>query len=139
MRVRVKFKSQSNIKQILAASRRAAQLGIMDCANDLLRAASGAAPHDEGILDSSGKVTPGDLEATVSFSAVNDGFDYAWKMHEGHYKLGPGSLAKPGGVGMSGANYPVGPKYLERPARGEESKYAEHIADKVGEQVQKFK
>lgn len=117
---------------------------VKEAGYDLKSAASGAAPHDEGILDTSGKVTPrktgkgGDV--TVTFKAIGHrGFNYALKMHEGFYNLGPKSQAKPGGVGMSGTLYRVGPKYLERPLRGEDDEYKKHIRDGVSNAVKKFK
>jgi len=109
---------------------------LHDIGDDLVRASSGAAPHDTGYLDTKGwnkkvstSATSGHAE--VSYYAVNDGFNYALKMHEGSYNLGPGSLQKPGGVGMSGTRYEVGPKYLERPLMGEQVTYAKHVNEQL--------
>ncbi|SHE66268.1 hypothetical protein SAMN05444392_102276 [Seinonella peptonophila] len=103
---------------------------VQNVGDSLAMTASGAAPHDEGILEKSYDVTVSGsviASAIVGFKATNRGFDYALMMHEGDYNLGPGSLAKSGGIGMSGANYAVGRKYLHRPLYGEANKYTQYI------------
>ncbi|MBA4542891.1 hypothetical protein H1164_08250 [Thermoactinomyces daqus] len=111
---------------------------IRDIGDSLALTSSGAAPHDEGILEKSYKVELTKRSATVSFSAFNNGCDYAVKMHDGVYNLGPGSRAKPGGIGMSGKHYSVGPKYLSRPLEGEAETYAKYVNDGIGNILDSF-
>lgn len=111
---------------------------IRDIGDSLALTASGAAPHDEGILEKNYKVELTKRSATVSFSAFNNGYDYAVKMHDGVYNLGPGSKTKPGGVGMSGKHYSVGPKYLSRPLEGEAKTYADYINTGIGNILDSF-
>ncbi|BAF60365.1 hypothetical protein PTH_2184 [Pelotomaculum thermopropionicum SI] len=108
---------------------------VEDCIDDLARTSSEAAPHDKGILEksyakevtASGDKVDGTVEFSVKETYSGGNFNYALKMHEGTYNLGPGSQAKPGGSGMSGKHYAVGRKFLERPLEGEKEKYKEHI------------
>lgn len=107
-----------------------------DCGQSLVATASGAAPHLEGILDSSGKekttASGAGASTTVSFHAVSRrGFNYAQWTHNSVYNLGARSRAKGGGVGMSGAHYAVGPKYLTRPLQGEAPYYMKYINGKL--------
>lgn len=133
--MKIRIKTKIDTKKLVAAKaaiREEAFKRVSDVGDSLAMTSSGAAPHDEGILDQSANVVPKrrgfmGAEVTVSYSAVNGGFDYALKMHDGVYKLGPGSRAKPGGKGMSGSTYSVGPKYLERPLHGEQSAYKDHV------------
>ncbi len=112
---------------------------VEDCMDDLARTSSETAPHDKGILENSyqKEVTGGadKAEGTVEFSVRESysggNFNYAIKMHEGTYNLGPGSQAKPGGTGMSGKHYTVGRKFLERPLQGEQEAYKKHIELKL--------
>lgn len=108
---------------------------VQDVGQSLAMTASGAAPHDQGTLDSSTKVKPQDgsfsSSVEVAFLATRKGFDYAKVMHDGIYKLGPKSQAKPGGQGMSGRNYRVGPKFLLRTLEGEKEAYANYINQKI--------
>jgi hypothetical protein len=132
MKVRVKTKVKTGkLKAAPVAVGSAANTAINDIADDLVRASSGAAPHDKGVLEKSWnkKVSSSPVRSTaeVSFSVHNKGFNYAIKMHEGSYNLGPGSRSKPGGQGMSGTHYSVGPKFLERPLMGEQKAYSNHF------------
>jgi hypothetical protein len=116
-------------------AREAARTALHDVADDLVRASSGAAPKDKGILEKSWhKAVKGSgtkMYAEVGYSVKEGGYDYAVRMHEDTYNLGPGSRAKPGGAGMSGKTYPVGNKFLTRPLKGEASTYRDHIADAI--------
>jgi hypothetical protein len=141
IRTRVKLDTKNIIKAQTAALEASYQ-AVRDCGYDLARAASGAAPHDKGILEKSYSVLPRRTKdggsVSVRFAAYEGGFNYAIKMHEGSYNLGPGSLAKPGGKGMSGTTYSVGPKFLERPLRGEADTYKNFIRNQVAVAVQAF-
>lgn len=138
--MKVKAKVDIDTRKLLAAPgvvKAALNEALHDVGDDLVRASSGAAPHDTGYLDTKGwnkkvstSTTSGYVE--VSYYAVNYGFNYALKMHEGSYNLGPGSLQKPGGIGMSGNRYHVGPKYLERPLMGEYKTYSNHVKEHLG-------
>lgn len=113
--------------------------GINDVGDDLVRASSGATPFDKGTLSQSWNknISVSRLQAIaeVSYSVHNRGFNYAIKMHEGSYNLGPGSRSKPGGQGMSGKRYSVGPKFLERPLLGEQQAYKDHIKEMIQKSI----
>lgn len=131
----------SKLKAAIDALASSTKTAMEDNMGDLARASSGAAPHDQGILDSSYRTSvSGTIVVTgeVAFSATHDGADYAIIMHEGSYNLGPSSRAKPGGTGMSGNHYPVGPKYLTRPLEGETPTYVKHIEEVVGGMIKRM-
>jgi hypothetical protein len=120
------------------AVKKAVEEGIYDCTDDLIRASSESAPHWKGILEQSygrsvawkGSQILGIVDYSVTEENSNGGFNYAYYMHEGDYKLGPESEKKAsagGGVGMSGKSYPVGPKFLTNVLEGEEETYTNHI------------
>ncbi|MTV49846.1 hypothetical protein GJ688_12775 [Heliobacillus mobilis] len=104
---------------------------VHDCVDNLVRTSSETAPHDKGILEKSFAMeatsNSGTVTATVGYCIKERGFNYALAMHELSYRLGPKSLAKPGGYGMSGKRYPVGNKFLTRPLEGEAQTYKQHI------------
>lgn len=99
-----------------------------DAAQDLLRISREAAPLDEGALRRSGKVSkfldPNALVAEVSFSAVKGNYNYAYRMHEDEYQLGPSSVG-----GTDGYN--VGNKFLQRPLEGESERYIRQISEAI--------
>lgn len=106
----------------------AVEQALNECAEDLLNAAQSLAPLDEGTLMGSGSVDPAikqndEMEARVGFNT-----EYALRMHEDIYNLGPISKQKPSFDGM-----PVGRKYLSRPLQKYEQKYIDYIASKVDE------
>ncbi|MTV50087.1 hypothetical protein GJ688_14010 [Heliobacillus mobilis] len=114
---------------------------VNDCADDLLRVSSEIAPHDKGILEKSyaREVNTNRDQVTVNVQyAVREGnLNYAVQMHEGEYRLGPGSRAKPGTEGMSGTHYNVGNKFLTRPLEGEADTYRKHIRQVLRQVIQK--
>mgnify|MGYP007126070847 CR=1 FL=1 len=139
MRVKVKVKTDlKNFEVAKAAIVKETATRIQDIGDSLAMTASGAAPHDQGILEKSYKVKNTPTSTTVSFSAKHNGFDYTIKMHDGIYNLGPGSLAKSGGVGMSGKTYRVGPKFLTRPLEGEKDTYTKYIGDALATILRSF-
>jgi hypothetical protein len=128
----------ANMAQATARVKLAARNGIQDSVDDLKRIAVDIAPIDSGDLRRSGhatvRQTPLSVIGEVSFSAVDNSggsrFNYAIKMHEGEYNLGPQSAASPGTDG-----YEVGNKYLERPLKGEAEKYMRWIAEEIRDAV----
>lgn len=127
-----RFDGNAIAKEIERASKNA----LEDVMNDLVKASSGAAPHDEGTLEKSWSKeisNGGDgYVGTVSYAVRGEnGYNYAIKMHEQQYNLGAKSQAKGGGTGMSGKNYSVGSHFLTRPLHGEEQTYRKYIAKKV--------
>ncbi|MBC9785505.1 HK97 gp10 family phage protein [Heliobacterium chlorum] len=130
MKIQVKVNDQL-LKRVEKDIRNRLKQAVHDCADDLVRASSETAPHDKGILEKSfaKEVTANSrtVTATVDYSVKEGGFNYALAMHELNYRLGLGSLAKPGGYGMSGKHYPVGNKFLTRPLEGETQTYKQHI------------
>lgn len=131
----IKYKVNINLKKISGDIDKYANLGLQDCVDDLVRTSSQSAPHDEGILEKSWSKEVTHNHAVVSYSVKEKGgkgnFNYALKMHEGPYKLGPKSRQKTGGVGMSGKQYPVGPNFLAGVLKGEEQTYKKHIETMV--------
>ena len=128
----------ANMATATARVKLAAKNGVQDSVDDLKRIAVDIAPIDSGDLRRSGHATVRENAASivgeVSFSAVDDSsgrrFNYAIKMHEGEYNLGPLSAAAPGTDG-----YEVGNKYLERPLKGEANKYMRWIAEEIEDAV----
>ena len=125
----------------------AVEEAIYDVTDDLIRTSSEATPHWHGILEQSYGRDVGwngkRIIATVDYSVVEEhgqnGFNYAYYMHEGDYNLGEKSQEKAaggGGVGMSGQSYPVGPKYLTRVLEGEEATYKKYIQKVVDKAVE---
>lgn len=119
---------------------KAAERGLKDCINELVRIASNAAPIDKGTLRKSHEETfntkVGELSGQVEFAIKErqkngKDFNYALWIHEGDYQLGEQSRSAPGTTGWSGKSYAVGNKYLERPFKGEEEAFKKHIADEV--------
>lgn len=133
----MKYSSTVNLKQVERKMLQQAKLALQDCVDDIVRTSSQNAPHDEGVLEKSWtkQFVKGGLEGIVSYSVKKKGgkdkkfgnFNYALKMHEENYNLGKRSLAKSGGVGMSGKQYEVGTGYLSQVIKGEEETYKQHI------------
>ncbi|MBC9786717.1 hypothetical protein H1S01_19950 [Heliobacterium chlorum] len=130
MKIQVKIYDQV-LKRINMDIRNQLKQAVHDCADDLVRTSSETAPHDKGILEKSYAkeviAASNQVTAKVDYSVKEGGFNYALAMHEMNYRLGPGSLAKPGGYGMSGKHYPVGNQFLTRPLEGEAQTYKDHI------------
>ncbi|MBC9786305.1 hypothetical protein H1S01_17745 [Heliobacterium chlorum] len=130
MKIQVKIYDQV-LKRMEKDIRNRLKQAVHDCADDLVRTSSETAPHDKGVLDTSYAkevtVVSGTVTATVDYSIKEGNFNYASAMHEMNYRLGPKSLAKPGGYGMSGKHYPVGNKFLTRPLEGETQTYKQHV------------
>lgn len=127
-----RFNGSAIVKSVERASKNA----LEDVLNDLVKASSGATPHDEGTLEKSWakeiSKNGDEYVGTVSYSVRGEnGYNYAIKMHEQQYNLGEKSLAKGGGTGMSGANYQVGSHFLTRPLHGEEATYKKYFAKQV--------
>jgi hypothetical protein len=127
------------------AVRDAVEEGIYDVTDDLIRTSSEATPHWKGILEQSYSrevtVSGDKISAIVDYAVredtgYNNGFDYAFWIHEGEYELGEKSKEKAaagGGQGMSGKTYDVGREFLTRVLEGEADTYIQYIQDKVNE------
>lgn len=105
-----------------------------DVVLDVERVSSNSAPHKTGFLEKNNvrQLSKGlNLEAEVVFKAFSDGkkpFNYAEKMHDGQYNLGPGSKRKPGGtLAFGGGTVPVGPGFLENAVVKGGPGYMEHL------------
>jgi hypothetical protein len=99
----------------------------------LANTASGATPHEEGILQGSYTVNfkgsnGKKIIGTVEFNVTAGGYNYAISMHEWNYTPRKSGRA---GTGMSGASYPAGNKYLTRPLEGEKDAYRDYIAREI--------
>lgn len=126
------------LSKIKLSERRAmdgAEKGMTDVVNELVRIASEITPFDKGTLRKShtSKIIKkaGDIEGEVTFSVKEGDFNYALWIHEGVYELGEESEEQTGTSGWSGKSYDVGRKYLERPMKGEERAFKEHIANVI--------
>lgn len=121
--------------------------------HDQVHRAAADALHDQGerLADRSKELAPVDkhnLEAahhveterhpdrvltTISVGGVVNGVDvdeYVEFIHDGDYKLGPGSLAKATGTGQ-----PVGPKFLDRALDERKDKIVAAVDDAVQKAV----
>jgi len=135
----LKFIFKNKLKPYSKRVEKQAQQGLEDVLDDLVRTSSQNAPHDEGVLEKAWSKEIRGNKGTVSFTVKKAGgkgkkkgnFNYALKMHEETYNLGEGSLAKTGGVGMSGKQYDVGTGYLGNVLKGEEEAYKKHIEQKI--------
>jgi hypothetical protein len=130
------------LSQIKLADRRAkqaAEVAMNNVVDELIRIASEITPFDKGTLTRSHtkkiEVLAGDVKSQVEFSIREGDFNYALWIHEGIYNHGEGTMRRSGTTGWSGKRYYVGRKYLERPLKGEEQAFYQHIADKIKEAV----
>ena len=120
----------------------ASNLAINDMTDELTRIASDIAPIDKGTLRISNTKTTkknwynGMYEGSVSFSVLEDGFNYALYMHEGVYELGEQSKQATGTTGWSGKRYEVGRKYLQRPLDGEREAFIEFYRKSIDKAVE---
>lgn len=114
---------------------KAAEVAVNDITDELIRIASEITPFDKWILAKSHerkvRVTRNGVESEVSFSVREGNFNYALWIHEGVYNYGKGTLRRSGTSGWSGKHYSAGRKFVERPLKGEERAFYEHIADSV--------
>lgn len=121
---------------------KAVKEGVEDCTDDLLRVASLRAPVNSTTLEKNGTSeveTSGDkIVGRVSFQAINKGYNYAYKMDRGNYKLGKESLAKSKrGVRSKFTNesLKVGSGYLTDTAEKCEKGYINYINYKIYEVI----
>lgn len=144
-RITVKV-DKRNVRKIINAVKSATEEGIHDATDDLVRVSSEAAPHDKGILEQSysksvgwsGDRVIGVVDYSVKEDNGQNGFNYAYWIHEGDYNLGENSQKKAasgGGTGMSGKSYEVGKQFLTRPLYGEYNTYTQHIQKLVDKAV----
>ena len=136
--MKLKFKvdvDKKLIKGLTRAVENQAEKAVSVVAQDLARTASETAPHFTGDLEDSYHIAYHSRNqkyyADIDFAVYHQGFNYAIAMHEWYYDLGIYSELKDGGTGMSGANYPVGRKYLTRVLEGEAQTYADYISTKI--------
>ena len=128
-----------DLERLMGKIKPATKQAIEDCTDDLIRVSSEIAPHDVGILERSfakdivehAQEIISTVEYSVSETHSGGNYNYAMRMHEDDYNLGPGSRAKPGTEGMSGKHYDVGNKYLQRPLEGEVKAYTKHVKNEV--------
>lgn len=116
--------------------------GITDCTDDLLRVASLRTPVDTTTLEKSGsskvESNAGKVAGTVSFKAMNNGFNYALKMDRGKYNLGKKSISKSSrGVRSKFTNQAlkVGSGYLSDTAEKCQKGYTEYLNHKIYESI----
>lgn len=135
------------IRPLTRKVKEAVEEAVYDITDDLIRTSSEATPHWHGILEQSygrdvgwnGKRIIAVVDYSITEEHGNNGFNYAYFIHEGDYNLGEKSLQKAaggGGVGMSGNTYPVGKKFLTRVLEGEEATYKKYIQKVVDKAVE---
>lgn len=131
--------TKNNLDKIIQSAPGEIERGVRTIAQDLARTSSETAPHMSGNLEKSFRITysktPRSVYATVKFSAIENGFNYAIAMHEWKYNLGKQSRRKPGGTGMSGKSYSVGRKYLTRVLEGEKDAYTKYLGDIIKSKI----
>lgn len=104
---------------------------------DLVRTSSGLAPLDKGHLENSytqktKNVPSKKAEFEVSFSAFNDGFNYAEWTHNADYNLGVKSQAKrPARSRFSNTSFTVGKGYLLKVAEACQEGWQKFIHDSI--------
>lgn len=123
---------------------KAVEQGIEDATDDLLRVASLRAPVSEGNLEQSGTSTiiksGKSIKGSVSFSAINKGFNYAKKLDEKSFNLGVKSLKKSSrGVRskFSKVSLKVGTGYLSGTALECADGYSKHVNELIGKEIVK--
>lgn len=124
------------MKKMEADATSAAETGMNDVIDETIRISSEIAPFEYGTLQRSHKkkvnVSRNGIDAEISYSVLEGGFNYAVWIHEGVYQLGAGSRTKGGTTSMySGRSYQVGNKFLARPIKGEDQAFKDHIAKMV--------
>lgn len=118
--------------------------GANDISLDLVNASRSAAPHKYGQLEKgiNGELQVGSSHITVIVGASvigSNGYDYAERMHNGDYNLGPQSLAKGSGYsGISGKTFPVGNRYIELPATESYQSYVDYFGDMHNKAARSF-
>lgn len=126
--------------------RNAAERGMNDVVDELVRVSADIAPHDAGILDKpsaersvkwQGDTVIGEVVYSIKESnKKGKHWNYAqWTHEDPNYKYGEGTLAKSGTQGWSGQHYEPGRKYLERPLLGEAKAFYDHIAKEIKKEV----
>jgi hypothetical protein len=142
MEINLTVNARDFLSQIQLTDRRAmeaAEVAMNDVVDELVRITSEITPFDKGVLSRSYsrkvEVLAGDVKGTVEFSVREGDFNYALWIHEGIYNHGEGTMNRSGTTGWSGKRYYVGRKYLERPLKGEEQAFYQHIANKIKEAV----
>ena len=117
-------------------------VAMKECTADLLRVSMARTPVDSTTLEKSGtsKVECGLNSTTgiVSFKAMNKGYNYAYKMDKGTYKLGKKSLDKSSrGVRSKFCNsaLKVGTGYLTDTADKCQKGYAQHISKAINSTI----
>jgi len=103
--------SSWNADALLAQFEAAAEIGVFKASEVLLEQAAALAPHEEGILETSGTATADGLKGRVAFNTP-----YALRQHEE--------------VGWRHANGRTA-KYLERPANGFTEEFTEIVAGAI--------
>lgn len=105
---------------------------MTDVVLDMKRVASMSAPHNTGFLEKNAQheifVGSQGIEGSVSFSAVERGFNYAQWTHDENYELGEKSKRKQGGKSKFGSGrVPVGKGYLENTLNRNKQGYLDHL------------
>lgn len=110
---------------------------VTDVTLDIKRVSSASAPHKSGFLEkNTHDIQAGAdfIEGSVSFKAVNKGFDYAEWTHNADYNLGEKSKRKSGGKSRYGSgSVPVGKGYLKNTVENGRAGYREHIIKAFGD------
>lgn len=125
----------NSLKRFEHQAMNASEVAVNDFVDEIVRIASEITPIDKGTLTKSHTKSvmksKGAFEAEIAFSVREGDFNYALWIHEGVYNLGADSKRRSGTTGWSGKNYEVGRKYLERPIKGEQEAFEEHVAKMI--------
>lgn len=118
---------------------------VKDCMDDIkedaIKTASGSAPVKTGKLEKSYYVRSKNVELkrcdfSLSFKAVNKGFNYAVWTHDATYKLGAKSRAKqPPKSRFAKGTLRVGNKYLTNMTEASQDNWKEFIQNNVSKKM----
>ena len=130
MTCKIKFKD----KEFTAETQKVLAQALDDVTQDLVNMSSQSAPVDEHVLEAKYDVKERDtntrLERTVTYSVEDEGFNYAYFVHETHPigGIGEQTQKKPAGQSsITGRTHPAGGKFLTAPLAMNRKGYIKYI------------
>lgn len=115
-----------------------------DIRDDLVDTSESLAPYKTGKLEKSHRTRRTykqgkDVSFTISYKAMNRGFDYAEWTHDKKYKLGAGSRAKqPKKSRFSKTAFRVGRQYLKKVVTGTAKGRSDFIQHTINRKLKQF-
>jgi hypothetical protein len=140
MTCKIKFRD----KEFTAETHKVLSQALDDVTQDLVNMSSQSAPVDEHILEGKYDVKEKDtnklLERIVSYSVLEEDFNYAYFVHENHPigGLGEKTRKKPAGQSaITGKTYPAGGKFLTAPLAMNRKGYINYIQKEYNKYLEK--